>query len=190
MSRQFALGQRPGGYLVNFKKDGLRMASMELTGPNSQHFAVLGQKDEFDIGGFLKRRKFLIIFLVLLGAGGAWLLFERQIPIYRSTALVQVIYKNMADSNATALDRNLKDASLVITSPGLLASAIERHELSKLTLLKGLNVEDASDPITKMTAVTTEFEDTTIVEVAVAGTLADEVSVIANALRLRAAKLS
>lgn len=142
-----------------------------------------GQDDEFDIWGFLKRRKAFIILLGILGAGIAWLIFERQEPIYRSAALVQVIHKNTGVGNDSAyIDRQLQDATLVMTSPGLLAAAYEHHQLGTLTLLQGLPADKAGDAMASMTEVTTGFEKTTIIEVAVEGTLAGETPDIANAI--------
>ena len=156
---------------------------MDLTNRNVGNFSASAQEDEFDIWGFLKRRKFLILLLMMIGVGSAWLLFERQEPIYRTSALVQIIQKNIGEGGiSSALDRNLKDASLVITSPGLLESAIERHSLGKLSMLQGLSPEVASDRVAEMTDVTTEFEKTTVIEVAVDGTVAAELPVIANAI--------
>lgn len=159
------------------------MTSTNLSPVYNRNSQVPGQEDEFDILGFLKRRKGFIILLAILGGGVAWLIFERQEPIYRSTALVQVIHKNIGvEAGARTIDRQLQDATLVMTSPGLLAAAIERHELLSLALLKGLTVEEATDRIIEMTEVTTGFEKTTLIEVAFEGTLAHETPVVANAI--------
>ena len=136
-----------------------------------------------DVWGFLRRRKSFIIVLAMLGTGIGYMMFHRQVPIYRSVALVQVIHRN-ADRRMDILvsERDLKDAAFEITSPSLIAPAYEKNELGKLTLLQGLSPIAAYDQIAGMTQVKTGLNNTNVVEIAVQGARAEEIPVIANAI--------
>lgn len=136
-----------------------------------------------DVWGFLKRRKSFIIVLGALGAGVAYMLFQRQDPVYSSEALVQVIQKNVGEGMSfSALDRGLKDAAFEIRSPDLIKSAYENHGLAKLGMLQGLSAGEAQDFIAGMTSVTTGLDKTNIVKVAVSGSSASDIPLIANAM--------
>ncbi len=136
-----------------------------------------------DVWGFLRRRKSFIVVLAMLGAGIGYMMFQRQVPIYRSAALVQVIHRN-ADRRMDILvsERDLKDAAFEITSPSLIAPAYEKNQLSELTLLQGLTPIAAYDRIAGMTQVKTGLNNTNVVEIAVQGARAEEIPQIANAI--------
>jgi succinoglycan biosynthesis transport protein ExoP len=136
-----------------------------------------------DVWGFLKRRKSFILVLGLLGAGIGYMLFQRQIPVYRSAALVQVIHRH-ADQRMNILvsDRDLTDASFEITSPSLIRPALQKHQLGELSLLHGLSPEAAVDRIAGMTSVKTGLNNTNIVEISVSGSNPEEIPLIANAV--------
>ena len=136
-----------------------------------------------DVWGFLRRRKSFIVVLAMLGAGIGYMMFQRQVPIYRSAALVQVIHRN-ADRRMDILvsERDLKDAAFEITSPSLIAPAYEKNQLSELTLLQGLAPIAAYDRIAGMTQVKTGLNNTNVVEIAVQGARAEEIPQIANAI--------
>lgn len=136
-----------------------------------------------DVWGFLRRRKSFLIVLAMLGTGIGYMLFQRQVPIYRSAALVQVIHRN-ADRRMDILvsERDLKDAAFEITSPSLIAPAYEKNQLGELTLLQGFSPIAAYDQIASMTQVKTGLDNTNIVEIAVQGARADEIPKIANAI--------
>ena len=136
-----------------------------------------------DVWGFLRRRKSFIIVLAMLGTGIGYMMFQRQVPIYRSAALVQVIHRN-ADRRMDILvsERDLKDAAFEITSPSLIAPAYEKNQLGELTLLLGLSPVAAYDQIAGMTTVKTGLNNTNVVEIAVQGARAEEIPQIANAI--------
>ena len=145
--------------------------------------AAEDQDAGLDIWGFLRRRMSFIIVLGLLGVGIGYTMFKRQVPIYRSAALVQVIHRN-GDRRMDILisERDLKDAAFEITSPSLIAPAYEKHRLGQLTLLQGLTPVAAHDQIAGMTRVKTGLNNTNVVEIAVQGARADEIPQIANAV--------
>lgn len=200
-----------------------------LPGTSGLNIAPAAITDEqgaagLDVWGFLKRRKSFIIVLGALGAGIAYMLFDREAPVYSSEALVQVIQKNIGDGmNFSALDRGLKDAAFEITSPGLISEAFrselpdinvqanesagdEAHQndpaadngqadepvvgrpqgskrsVAELETLRGLSEADAIDKIASMTSVTTGLDKTNIVKIAVKGSKASEIPLIANAI--------
>ena len=137
-----------------------------------------------DVWGFLKRRKSFIIVLAMLGTGIGYMMFQRQVPIYRSAALVQVIHRN-ADSRMDMLvsERDLKDAAFEITSLSLIVPAYkELQRQPELTLLQGLSPMAAYDAIAGMTEVKTGLSSANVVEIAVQGARADEIPQIANAI--------
>ncbi len=136
-----------------------------------------------DVWGFLKRRKSFLVVLAMLGTGIGYMMFQRQVPIYRSAALVQVIHRN-ADSRMGMLvsERDLKDAAFEIGSPSLLAPAYEKNKLGELTLLQGLSPTAAYDRIAGMTQVKIGLGSANVVEIAVQGARADEIPQIANAI--------
>ncbi|MEJ7590168.1 MAG: polysaccharide biosynthesis tyrosine autokinase [Planctomycetaceae bacterium] len=142
------------------------------------------QDAELDVVGFLKRRKLFILVLGLLGAGIGYMLFQRQIPVYRSAALVQVIHRSVDTrmNIMTGSDRDLKDAAFEITSPSLIKPAYEKHNLGELALLKDVPVSAAVDRIASMTSAKIGLNSKNVLEIAVDGANAEEISLIANAI--------
>ena len=88
--------------------------------------ATEDQDAGLDVWGFLRRRKSIIIVLGILGAGIGYLMFTRQVEIYRSTATVQVIHRN-GDREMSLLlaERELMDAAYEIKSHSLIKPAFE-----------------------------------------------------------------
>ncbi len=140
------------------------------------------QETGLDVWGFLRRRKSFIIVLSMLGCGIGYMMFQRQIPIYRSSALAQVIHKSSDRQMAMLVsERDLTDATFEITSEGLLKPAIEKHRLSELSLLQGLSIDAAVLSIAGMTQVK-PISSNRIVEISVQGSRAEEIPQIANAI--------
>ena len=102
------------------------------------------QSEGLDLIGFLRRRKSFVIVLGLLGVGVGYMMFQRQVPQYRSGSLVQVIHRN-SDPRVKSLlaEKDLTDADYVIKSPRTLGAAYKNHGLSELASLRGLSEEDA-----------------------------------------------
>lgn len=140
------------------------------------------QEAGLDVWGFLRRRKSFIIVLSMLGCGIGYMMFQRQIPIYQSSALAQVIHKNSDRQMAMLVsERDLTDATFEIKSEGLLKPAIEKHRLSELSLLQGLSMDAAVMSIAGMTQVR-PISGNKIIEISVQGARAEEIPQIANAI--------
>jgi len=140
------------------------------------------QEAGLDVWGFLRRRKSFIIVLSMLGCGIGYMMFQRQVPIYQSSALAQVIHKNSDRQMAMLVsERDLTDATFEIKSEGLLKPAIEKHRLSELSLLQGLSMDAAVMSIAGMTQVR-PISGNKIIEISVQGARAEEIPQIANAI--------
>ncbi|MBL8816826.1 MAG: polysaccharide biosynthesis tyrosine autokinase [Planctomyces sp.] len=134
-----------------------------------------------DIFGFLRRRKSFIILLGLVGVGIAYLLFEKQKPLYRSVARVQVVHRSADPMMKTVLaDKDLSDSAYVIKSPRVLVAAIEKHNLSQLMTLRGLSTDESVAKLTSMVVPTTL--SSAVIEIAVSGHDAGDIHKIANAV--------
>lgn len=138
-------------------------------------------EDGLDIWGFLSRRKSFIILLAIVGGGLGYLYFQRQTPLYRSTALLQVIHHN-ADPRVEGLlaERNLSDAQFVITSRKLLEPCYETHNLSQLSTLSGLTFDEGVREMAEM--ITSISEATNILHISCKGSNPNDTAVIANAI--------
>lgn len=140
------------------------------------------QESGLDVWGFLRRRKSFVIVLSMLGCGIGYMMFQRQTPIYRSSALAQVIHKNSDRQMAMLVsERDLTDAVFEITSEGLLRPAIENHRLTELSLFQGQSIDAAVMQIAGMIEVK-PVSSSKIVEIAVQGSRAEEIPLIANAV--------
>lgn len=137
--------------------------------------------DGLDIWGFLQRRKSFIILLAMVGAGLGYLYFQRQIPRYSSSALLQVIHHN-SDPRVEGLlaERNLSDAQFVITSSKLLLPCYENHNLQELESLRGLTPENAIRRIAGMIRANSEAAN--IVRLSCEGANPSDTARIANAV--------
>jgi succinoglycan biosynthesis transport protein ExoP len=102
------------------------------------------QSEGLDLMGFLRRRKSFIILLGILGVGVGYMMFQRQIPQYRSNAWVQVIHRNSDPRLKSMLaEKDLSDSDYVIKSPKTLSAAYQNHRLGELATLRGLSEEEA-----------------------------------------------
>jgi capsular exopolysaccharide synthesis family protein len=138
--------------------------------------------DGFDFWGFLRRRKSFILVLAILGTGAGYLMFERQVPRYRSAALVQVIHSS-ADPRLENLlsERDLSDAPFVIASPTVLAPAVATHKLNLLPSFQGLSEEDTAARLTGFLRIRT-IPGSNMIEIACEGTNPADTAAIANAV--------
>lgn len=147
--------------------------------------ATEDQDAGLNVWGFLRRRKSIIIVLGILGAGIGYLMFTRQVEIYRSTATVQVIHRN-GDREMSLLlaERELMDAAYEIQSPSLIKPAFDRNRqrLGELVLLQRLTDEEVAIKIAGMLHVKLGLNSQNIVEIAVEGSRAEEIPQIANAI--------
>ncbi len=134
-----------------------------------------------DLWGFLQRRKSFVILLALVGGGLGYMYFQRQVPRYRSAALLQVIHHN-SDPRVESLlaERNLSDAQYVITSRKLLLPCYEKHNLSELESLRGLAPEDATRRIASMVSANSQASN--ILLLSCEGSNPSDTAQIANAV--------
>ena len=145
-------------------------------------FDNMSDKEQgLDIWGFLQRRKSFIILLSLVGAGLGYLYFQRQVPRYTSSALLQVIHHNSDPRLENIMaERNLSDAQFVASSRKLLTPCIEKHNLSQLETLRGLTEEDCVRRIAGM--VSTQAMAANIVRLSCEGSNPNDTAQIANAV--------
>lgn len=134
-----------------------------------------------DLWGFLQRRKSFVILLAIVGAGLGYLYFQRQIPQYRSSALLQVIHHN-SDPRVESLlaERNLSDAQYVITSNALLMPCYEKHNLRELESFRGLSAEAAVGRIASMVSANSQAAN--ILLLSCRGPNPNDTAAIANAV--------
>ncbi len=72
-------------------------------------------EQSLDIWGFLKRRMSFIIVLAVVGGFLGYLFFQRQVPVYKSSALLQVVHHNSdAEAQFFLVERSLPGAQFVI----------------------------------------------------------------------------
>ncbi|MFN9720401.1 MAG: polysaccharide biosynthesis tyrosine autokinase [Planctomycetota bacterium] len=145
-----------------------------------QQMPTEDQNEGLDLVGFLKRRKAFVIVLAMIGVGIGYMMFNRQIPQYRSDAQVQVIHR-VTDSQIESrmAENDLADADFVIRSPKTLTAAYKNHGLSELALLRGLSEEDAVRTMAGM--ITTKAAGKNIVLISVVGSDPTEIRRIAQA---------
>jgi capsular exopolysaccharide synthesis family protein len=106
--------------------------------------------------------------LGILGVGVGYMMFQRQIPQYRSNAWVQVIHRN-ADPRLKSLlaEKDLTDSDYVIKSPRTLSTAFKNHGLGELSVIRGLSEDDAVARMAGM--ISTKSLSANVIEVAATG---------------------
>lgn len=171
-------------------KNGAQEDGFMAADSNASYFAQQGglvsgaddSEDSFDFWGFLRRRKSFILVLAILGAGAGYLMFERQLPRYRSAALVQIIHSS-ADPRLENLlsERSLSDAPFVIASPSVLVPAVTTHKLNELASFRGVSIEDTATRLPGSLRIRT-IPGSNVIEIACEGTNPDDTAKIANAV--------
>ncbi len=98
----------------------------------------------FDVWGFIRRRKSIVIVLALIGAGLGYFLYQQQVPLYRSYVRIEIIHQ-ASDRLFDGLlgDDVLEDATYVIPSSDVLGPACERLQAARLKTLQGLDRDEA-----------------------------------------------
>lgn len=126
------------------------------------------QAEGLDIFGFLKRRKSFVFLLALLGVGIGYMLFQRQVPQYRSNSWVQVIHRN-SDPRVKSLlaEKDLNDSGFVIKSPKVLGTAYQKHRLGELGMLRGMPEDQAVAALSGM--MSTGSLSANVIEVSATG---------------------
>lgn len=139
------------------------------------------EEQSLDMWGFLQRRKSFVILLAIVGAGLGYLYFQRQIPQFKSSALLQVIHHNSDPRVENLLaERNLSDAQHVVTSETLLQSCFDRHNLKDLETLRGFSTDVAIKKIASMVSANSQASN--ILLLSCQGPNANDTAVIANAV--------
>jgi succinoglycan biosynthesis transport protein ExoP len=135
-----------------------------------------------DIWGFLNRRKSLIILLSLVGTGLAYLWFQRQEPVYRTAARVQVIYRGgNTGPYGLLLERNdLEDAPYIITSPALLEQARDKHGLAELDMFNNHSPDRIVSVIAR--SLRTAELSANVLEISCTGSSPDDLPLVVNAV--------
>jgi succinoglycan biosynthesis transport protein ExoP len=134
-----------------------------------------------DLVGFLRRRKSFVVFLGLLGVGVGYMMFQRQIPQYRSDSWVQVIHRN-SDPRVKSMmaEKDLGDSFYIVKSPKTLLAAVKNHNLLSLSLLRGLSEEDAANAISGM--ISTSNLSANVVQLSVTGAEPGDIQQIVQAV--------
>jgi capsular exopolysaccharide synthesis family protein len=126
------------------------------------------EAEGMDLVGFLKRRKSFVVFLALLGVGVGYMMFQRQIPQYRSSSWVQVIHRNSDPRLKSMLaEKDLSDSDYVIKSPRTLTAAYQNHHLGELVTLRGLSEDDAVSRMAGM--ISTRSLSANVIELSATG---------------------
>lgn len=138
------------------------------------------QNEGLDLIGFLKRRKAFVIVLGMLGVGIGYMMFQRQVPQFKSDAQVHVIHR-VTDTQIESLmaENDLSDADYVIRSPKTLKAAYKNHGLSDLTLLQGLSEDEAARKMGTM--ISTKAGGKNVVIISVVGSKSSEIQRICQA---------
>jgi capsular exopolysaccharide synthesis family protein len=138
------------------------------------------QGANLDLLGFIRRRKSFVILFGLLGVAVGYMMFQRETPQFRSESWVQVIHRT-SDPRLTSMlaEKDLTDSDYVIKSKRTLGAAFQKHELSELSLLRGLAEEDAVNRMAGMIA--TKNLSANVVQVSATGTDPDDLRSIVQA---------
>lgn len=140
-------------------------------------------EDGLDIWGFLRRRKAFVILLSMVGAGLGYLYFQKQIPRYSSSALMQVIHHNSDPMVENLMaERNLSDAQFVISSVRLLEPCVRNNNLLELETLRGMNVDDALQKVAGMVRAVPAKNAANILNITCEGANPADSAEIANAV--------
>lgn len=141
------------------------------------------EEEGLDIWGFLRRRKAFVILLAMVGAGLGYLYFQKQIPRYNSSALLQVIHHNSDPMVENLMaERNLSDAQFVISSRKLLEPCITNNNLGDLETLRGLAIDDAILRVAGMVKAVPARDAANILHISCEGPNASDTAEIANAI--------
>ena len=133
-----------------------------------------------DMLGFLRRRKSFIFLFAALGTGVGYMLLQRQVPQYRSEAMVQVIHR-AGDARVRSMmaEKDLTDANFVLRSERTLQKAWQKHSLNSRPSLSGLSEDDAINVIAGMLSVTPRSAN--VLTIACTGGNPEDIRDIANA---------
>lgn len=156
------------------------MPSMPYENSLAQQPVAEDQNEGLDLIGFLKRRKAFVIVLGMLGVGIGYMMFQRQVPQFKSDAQVHVIHR-VTDTQIESLmaENDLSDADYVIRSPKTLKAAYRNHGLSELTVLQGLSEDEAARRMGEM--ISTKAGGKNVVIISVVGPKPVEIQRICQA---------
>lgn len=158
------------------------MASTQFEANNPASMGADDSGEGLDFVGFLRRRKSFVILMAAIGVGAGYLLFQRQLPQFRSDAWIQVIHRNSDPRLMTMMaEKDLSDADYVIRSEKVLEAAYDDHlEKEKLSTFGGLEREEAVALMKEM--LSTKNLSSAVVQISCTGSDPGDVRVIANAV--------
>lgn len=157
------------------------MPSMPYENQLVQPAAIEDQSEGLDLIGFLRRRKAFVVVLGLLGVGVGYMMFQRQVPQYRSDSWVQVIHRN-SDPRVKSMmaEKDLGDSFYIVKSPKTLLAAVKNHNLLSLSLLRGVSEEDAANAISGM--ISTSNLSANVVQLSATGAEPGDIQQIVQAV--------
>ena len=137
--------------------------------------------NKFDIWGFLRRRKEIVVVLMIVGAGIGYLIYQQQTPQYRSIARLEVINRT-SDRLAQGMlgEKVLEDAEFVISSRAVLQPAFEEDGLVELATFRDLSMEEAFTLIVEELSV--ELLSGNVIELMFDGPNEQDTAIITNAI--------
>jgi polysaccharide biosynthesis transport protein len=107
------------------------------------------ERAPLDVWGFVRRRKSIVFVLAVVGAGLGYFLFQQQVPLYRSSARMEVIHSSNEGMFDNLMgDDMLEDAMFIIPSPDVLRPAFQKKRLADCDTFRGMHEDDAIDFIT------------------------------------------
>lgn len=172
---------------IDIKKLGLSELTFVQNQPQDAPWNAFDNMNDdeegLDIWGFLNRRKAFVILLSMVGAGLGYLYFQKQIPRYSSSSLLQVIHHNSDPRVENMMaERNLSDAQFVVSSRKLLEPCIRNNNLGELETLRGLAIDDAILRIGGMVQALPAKGAANILHIVCEGPNASDTAAIANAI--------
>ena len=133
-----------------------------------------------DLIGFIRRRKSFVILFGLLGTGVGYMMLNREVPQYRSEAMVQVIHRQSDQRLRNMLaEKDLTDSVYVLKSPRTLSAAYKNHGLASKSTLSGMPEEEAVATMAGL--LSARSLSPTVISIAVTGTNPEDIRDIANA---------
>ncbi len=108
------------------------------------------EENRLDVWGFIRRRKSIIFVLAIVGAGLGYFLYQQQVPLYRSSARMEVSHSASERIFDDLMgDDMLENAMFIIPSPDVLRPAYQKHQLAELDTFHGMDEDEAIGFITK-----------------------------------------
>lgn len=157
-----------------------------MSGPVNQQELLFAEPagETLDLLGILRRRKWLIVFSVLLGLALAYLYAAKTEPVYESNARILVVQEKQLpieglDSTAL-LQETLSTHMLVLRSPRVVELAVQSGQLGKLPSLAGSS--NVASAIISGLSVRRSESDSNVIQLSYRGTVPDDCAKILTAV--------